>query len=220
MQWVVLVPMRALPGGKSRLAAASGDAAAHRRLVAAIRTDTLAAVAACAPVRAAVAVVDTPAAAGAQPPAEVFVQRRAGLNPALREAADWAARRWPDAGIAALVGDLPALRPDELAAALTRATGHPRAFVADAAGTGTTLLTARPGIALLPRFGPGSARRHAAGAADLGAAEPGAGPGLRADVDTAADLLAAARLGLGPATAAEIGAARVPCSHGEGIMER
>jgi 2-phospho-L-lactate/phosphoenolpyruvate guanylyltransferase len=94
------------------------------------------------------------------------------------------------------------LRPPELdeaiAAALALfATGARRAFVADAEGTGTTLLLAAPGVALDPRFGEGSACRHAeSGAHPLA----GPWPGLRRDVDTADDLREAADLGLGQHT--------------------
>jgi 2-phospho-L-lactate guanylyltransferase len=130
---------------------------------------------------------------------ESFVQTRPGLNAALAEAAEHAATSWPADGVVALVGDLPALRPAELAAALDAAAGHDRSFVPDAAGTGTTMLAVRPGTALQPAFGPGSAARHGAAAVALDA-----GAGLRHDVDTAADLLAATDVGLGPATAAEL----------------
>ena len=112
-----------------------------------------------------------------------LVQTQPGLNGALRDGAAYARTRWPGDGVAALVGDLPAVRPDELAAALDAAAAHPAAFVPDSPGTGTTLLTARPGHVLEPRFGEGSAARHAAVAARLTA-----GPGLRHDVDTADDL--------------------------------
>jgi 2-phospho-L-lactate guanylyltransferase len=74
-----------------------------------------------------------------------------------------------------------------------------RAFVADTAGTGTTLLAAAPGVPLGPRFGPDSAARHAASGAT---ALAGAWPSLRRDVDTAADLAEALVLGVGAATAA------------------
>jgi hypothetical protein len=46
------------------------------------------------------------------------------------------------------VADLPALRTDELRRALVAAGEVPCGFAADAAGTGTTLLTARPGSLL------------------------------------------------------------------------
>ena len=71
----------------------------------------------------------------------------------------------------------------------------PTAFVADAAGDGTTLYTAAPGAAFRPAFGLASRARHAAG----GAAELGLDgiPGLRRDVDTPSDLREAVALGLG-----------------------
>jgi 2-phospho-L-lactate guanylyltransferase len=130
---------------------------------------------------------------------DVVVQRTAGLNPALREAAEHATASWPADGVAALVGDLPAVRPDELAATLEAAAARPAGYVPDAEGTGTTLLTASPGTPLRPAFGPGSAARHAVHATPLAA-----GPGLRRDVDTTRDLDEAAALGVGPATAAAL----------------
>jgi 2-phospho-L-lactate guanylyltransferase len=186
----VLVPLRALPAAKSRLAA-SLPPDAHARLVAAIRADTMHAARAAAAVARVVVIGDVPGEG------ITLVQRSAGLNGALRDGASYAARRWPGDGVAALVGDLPALRAAELDAALTAAEAHRRAFVADAHGTGTTLLTAAPGTALAPRFGAGSARRHATNAVSLSA-----GRGLRTDVDTLADLAAATQLGLGAHTAA------------------
>jgi 2-phospho-L-lactate guanylyltransferase len=95
----------------------------------------------------------------------------------------------------ALAGDLPALRPDDLDAALLGL--RRRSFAADAEGSGTVLLGAPAGVALDPRFGPGSAAAHAAsGARPLS----GDWPGLRHDVDTAADLHAVLALGAGPYT--------------------
>jgi 2-phospho-L-lactate guanylyltransferase len=117
-----------------------------------------------------------------------------GLNPALAHGALAAGAP----AVAALSSDLPALRPEELAAALAAAAAVPRGFVADAAGTGTTLLTAS-GVPLDPRFGRDSAAAHAASGAR---ALDGDWPGLRRDVDTPADLRGAAGLGLGTATAA------------------
>jgi 2-phospho-L-lactate guanylyltransferase len=125
------------------------------------------------------------------------------LNGAVLAAADRLLDVEPGQGFAVLVADLPALRGDELRRALRVAAGHDRAFAADSAGTGTTLLTARPGVALDPRFGPRSRAAHAAsGAVPL---EPGPVPGLRRDVDTEVDLWDAGRLGLGQATAALLG---------------
>lgn len=99
-------------------------------------------------------------------------------------------------GWAVLLGDLPALRAKDLVAALGRAAEHSRALVPDAEGTGTVLLTATDGPPE-PRFGPGSAQRHAVDAVRLDLDLPS----LRRDVDTAADLAAAVALGVGPHTA-------------------
>ena len=125
-----------------------------------------------------------------------------GLNPAIGHGADVVRRDHPGSGIAVVAADLPALRSEELQRALSVATTVPRGFVADAAGTGTTTLTARPGVALDPLFGPRSRAAHAASGAI--ALEPGPVPGLRRDVDTEVDLWDAGRLGLGAATAAVV----------------
>jgi len=108
----------------------------------------------------------------------------------------------PATPVGALQADLPALRPEELDCAVRTglATGA-RAFCTDRTGTGTTLLLAPPGQPLEPRFGPGSAAAHrATGAWEL----PGCWPGLRCDVDTAADLAVARDLGLGRFTRAAL----------------
>lgn len=126
----------------------------------------------------------------------------AGLNPALRHAADTLA---PDCWVGALSADLPAARPDEFDALLqeARAAGGVGSFVPDRSG-GTTVLLRPPGHALDPQFGPDSAAAHRRS----GAAAIGAGlRGLRLDVDTAEDLAAAVAQGVGPHTAAVLAAA-------------
>jgi 2-phospho-L-lactate guanylyltransferase len=197
VRWTVIIPAKALPQAKSRLLPASADPAGHRRLVEAIRADTLAAAQAADAVARVLVVADR--AGDTDPGVPVLVQSRPGLNAALTEAAEHAARSWPEDGVVVLVGDLPALRPAELDAVLVIAAGGRRSFVPDAAGTGTTLLAATPGTALDPRFGPGSAARHRLDAIELPAAS-----GLRNDVDTADDLSAAAGAGPGPATTAAL----------------
>lgn len=100
---------------------------------------------------------------------------------------------------AVLLGDVPSLRPSELSTALAAAAGHGSAFVPDAEGTGTVLLTATAPNGLQPLFGEGSASAHASAGhrrLDLDL------PGLRRDVDDEATLGEALRLGIGPHTAA------------------
>jgi 2-phospho-L-lactate guanylyltransferase len=109
--------------------------------------------------------------------------------------------------VAVLLGDVPALRPADLAAGLGAAAAYDLAFVPDTEGTGTVLLTALDAGALRPQFGEGSARRHEeAGHARLDLPLPR----LRTDVDDASSLARAAALGLGPRTAALLAGARRP----------
>ncbi|MEZ0491832.1 2-phospho-L-lactate guanylyltransferase [Kineococcus sp. TBRC 1896] len=98
---------------------------------------------------------------------------------------------------AVLLGDLPALRVEDLGRALARALTVPGpALVTDAAGSGSVLLTDPDGD-VPHRFGPDSARRHLeAGAVAL--TDPL--PSLRRDVDTVEDLRSALTLGVGPRT--------------------
>jgi len=195
-QWWVVVPAKRLSVAKSRLRPLTAGGS-HEDWVLALLADTVAAACASPAVAAVVVVTDEPAAAavvrelGAT---TVPDEPDRGLNPALVHGA---ARTGTDA-VAALSSDLPALRPAELTAALAAAERAPRCFVADAAGTGTTLLTAL-GAGLEPHFGRDSARAHRESGAVL---LTGQWPGLARDVDTAEDLAAAAALGLGPRTAA------------------
>ena len=128
-----------------------------------------------------------------------------GLNAALRYGASVASARWPGSGVAALAADLPALRPAELGRALRAASAAVggRAFIPDAAGVGTTMYAAVPGVAFRPLFGGASRVRHSlAGAVELA---PDGVPGLRRDVDTLEDLRAAVALGAGFRTTALAG---------------
>jgi 2-phospho-L-lactate/phosphoenolpyruvate guanylyltransferase len=196
----VVVPAKRLAGAKTRLRESEPQPGAsvvpvpHEDLVTALVLDTVEAALAAADM--VIVVTDEPRLATAATDLGAVAvpdEPRAGLNAALRHGAARAGVR----PVAALAGDLPALRPAELAAALAAATA--RGYVPDAAGTGTTLLAAPAGVPLDPRFGPHSASRHAASGA---VALLGDWPSLRQDVDTPADLRAAARLGLGPRTTA------------------
>ena len=198
--WSVLLPVKVLAQAKSRLAELAGPR--RGELALALACDTVSAVLQTAQVARVVVITDDPVAAATLTHLGALVipdQPRDGLNAALRHGAAFAAARWPGCGTAALSADLPALRPAELMRALHAAAAWPTAFVADAAGDGTTLYTAAPGAAFRPGFGLASRARHAAdGAAELELADI---PGLRRDVDTPADLRGAAALGLGPHTA-------------------
>jgi len=197
--WRVLVPLKRPAIGKRRLLGATRDAADHEQLVHAMQLDTLDAVLAVAthPLVAGLSVVAGPLGIRLPAGIELLPDTGGGLNPALADAAGKLGERYPDVGVVALVGDLPALRPADLLAALGEAQRHRRSFVRDLAGTGTTLLAAATGVPLDPRFGPDSARRHA----ESGAVELSAATSLRADVDSGEDLRFCLQLGAGLLTA-------------------
>ena len=198
--WSVLMPVKVLDRAKSRLAELAGPR--RGELALALACDTVTAVLETGQAARVIAITDDPVAAATLRSLGALVvpdEPRDGLNAALRHGAAFAAARWPGSGTAALSADLPALRPAELSRALNAAATWPTAFVADAAGDGTTLYTTAPGAAFRPAFGLASGARHAAGGAtELELKDI---PGLRRDVDTPADLRAAAVLGLGPRTA-------------------
>jgi len=198
--WSVLIPVKVLAEAKSRLASLAGPRRAELAL--ALASDTVTAVLASDAVARVIVITDDQDAAVALAALGALVvpdEPGSGLNPALRHGARYAAARWPGDGMAALSADLPALRPEQIGQALRAAAAWPTAFVADAAGDGTTLYAARAGAAFQPAFGLASRARHAAGgAAELGLDGIG---GLRRDVDTPSDLRGAVALGLGPHSA-------------------
>lgn len=209
MQVDLLVPVKLLAQAKTRLLGAAdggiGAPEAHARLALALARDTLAAAAAAVTVRRVIAICSDQVvrAALAEDGVPTIPDRpAAGLNAALRYGEAVVRGPGRSTAVGALQADLPALRPEELDGAVRAGlgTGH-RAFCADRAGTGSTVLLAPPGQPLDPRFGPGSAAAHRAG----GAQELiGCWPGLRCDVDTTADLAVARALGLGRFTRATL----------------
>lgn len=202
--WGAVVPVKHLTVAKSRLAA-YGDAS-RRALALAFAADVVTAALDCPAVARVLVVTDdaeAAAALGALGATVVPDDPDAGLNPALAHGADLLRAAEPSLGVVTLSADLPALRPADLAEALAAVPAGGRAFVADAAGTGTTLLAASAPASLSPTFGTGSRRRHlGSGAVELPGTEA-----LRRDVDTPEDLTAALVLGVGRRTAAA--AARV-----------
>ncbi|MEU1994556.1 2-phospho-L-lactate guanylyltransferase [Nocardia gamkensis] len=200
-----VIAVKSLDQAKSRLADRLRPE--HRaRLVLAMLADTVTATAAVGEVVSVTVVTPDPEVAdraralGADVHPEPRGPHADGLNAAL--AATAAALRGAHGPIdlLALQADLPALRPEELSDMLAAAPRGLRSIVVDHEGSGTAALVVRDPVAALdPRFGPGSARSHIeAGAVDLA----GDWPGLRLDVDTAADLDRAVALGAGNATRA------------------
>lgn len=200
-RWAVVIPVKPGAVGKSRLHLADIDRVTLAR---AIALDTIAAAASCPEVAQVFVVTDDGALAALAfdipglrfvPEGEPSGALR-GIDAAVAHGAAAAGERMPRA---ALLGDLPALRPDDLGAALRAADGVARGVVADGEGTGTTLVTAAAGVPFVSAFGEGSFARHVGlGCTPLAV---GAESTLRRDVDTADQLLAAIALGLGPRTA-------------------
>lgn len=204
MQWTVVIPLKPLARAKSRLADTAHDGL-RPGLALAFAQDTVAAVLACTAVRDVAVVTDDALAArelAALGAAIVPDEPLGGLNAALAHGAAAVRTGRPDSPVAALNADLPALRPLELARVLDAAAEFPRAFLADAATVGTTLLTAGPGQELSPHFGPHSRTRHReSGAVEIGLTTVNS---VRQDVDTGDDLRAALALGVGPRTTAVV----------------
>ncbi|WP_157156593.1 MULTISPECIES: 2-phospho-L-lactate guanylyltransferase [unclassified Diaminobutyricimonas] len=193
--WSLVLPIKGAIG-KSRLDVA--DAADRRELAVAFALDALDAVLTATSVgRVVVVTADEELAAGLPERVELMADPRHGLNAAIRAGL---AVLDPAAPGGVLLADLPALRPDELDAALEMAAQHPLALVPDAAGTGSTLTTALRADSLVPRFGEGSRSAHEqSGHVVLAVPETS---GLRRDVDSLADLDIARTLGLGRHTRA------------------
>ena len=212
--WDVLIPVKRLAAAKSRLG--DVDDAHRRRLALSFATDAVTAALAVTAVGRVLVVTEDPIVAAqlSVRGAEIVGETRGhGLNAAIEAGLDALAATGDAQRIAIMTGDLPAVSPDEIAAALAAAAGLRLGVLADAEGTGTVLLTTdataeggataaaltTSAVRPVPRFGPDSYARHrAAGHVPI----PGDYPGLRRDVDTQADRREARRLGLGAATCA------------------
>ena len=194
--WTVLVMIKSLDQAKTRLRLEDGT---RRRLALAMATDTVRAAVQCAAVdRAVVVTRDRVVAAMAQSlDAAVMPGEPPGdLDQAVRYAVSTALAHG-SARIAVLPGDLPCATADTIAVGLTVAATMARSVLADADGTGTSLLATTDG-SMEPRWGAGSFQRHQdAGARAIASAGLSR---LRRDVDTLADLDAAVVLGVGAAT--------------------
>ena len=197
-QWTIVVPVKGFAQAKSRFA----DASTRDLLARAFATDLISAALHTPDVTSVIVVSDDPdtrafvTSLGAHPVAD----SGAGLNAAICAGA---AAHHP---VAAVLGDLPCVRPEDLSWALRQGAEYERSYIADASGTGTTILMCTRG-ALDPHFGSRSAAAHAvSGARRI----DGASPALHRDVDTEVDLWDAARIGVGEATGAVLAHSSAP----------
>ena len=170
-----MIPVKGTASAKSRLGASP-------ELALAIALDTVAAVGPRVIVVTSPSIATNFEALGAR----IVIDPEQGLTAAIAKGIAAAG----DGPVAVLLGDVPALRSDELAAALDLAAQHPIAFVADADNDGTVLITALRAADHRPAFGVHSRAAHlAAGYVEL---DIPLDSGLRRDVDTAAHLAALA----------------------------
>jgi 2-phospho-L-lactate guanylyltransferase len=168
-KWCAILPIKGGAKAKSRL----GSNAEVAELANEFANRTLAALLACIEVERVVIVTTDRVTTVADP--------GAGLNAAICAVRDV---EFGTKLLFVVPGDLPLLNPMELAEVLSMARSHPRAFVRDKNGDGTTLLTALNAIDLVPLYGEGSAAAHL----ENGAVELEAGLSVRFDVDTLVDL--------------------------------
>ena len=211
---VALVPMHALVAAKSRLGGELRQAERGAlalwlggRVVAALRaSERVAAIGVVSPDEAVLAWARSQ---GATP----IRQRTGGLNEGLEEGRAWALAQGAEA-LLVLLGDLPLLAPEDVAALVRAAQAMQGAesvvCAPDRAGQGTNGLLISPATLLPFAFGEGSLARHTALARAAGV-EPLrlTTPGLSFDVDTPADLAELRERHLWPATSV----AGVPPAH-------
>ncbi|ROP43787.1 2-phospho-L-lactate guanylyltransferase [Pseudokineococcus lusitanus] len=226
-RWHVVLPVKGGADAKSRL---GGEPVARRALALAMAVDCLEAVTRTPGVAGTLVVTDDDAAARAARDLGARVVRPGPVPPGRRAldaavadglcAAAALAADGEDAttGVAVLLADLPALRPEDLAVALRAAAdalddGAAAVLVPDAAGTGTCLQAARRAADVPVAYGTGSAARHERAGARRLALDV---PRLRRDVDVADDLRAARVLGVGRRTAAALDGA----AHDVGLRGR
>jgi 2-phospho-L-lactate guanylyltransferase len=199
---VVVIPVRALEGAKSRLGAVL-DAEERRELVERLLRATTAAALATPGVTRVIVVSPDPEviAVGEGAGATGVRQGSTGLNPGIVEArassAAAGARR-----MLVLPGDLPGITPGDIAAVLATgdlageaddgATDNERSVVVlatDRHGRGTNALLLQPPGVIEPAFGGDSREAHRRLAASAGAAFAETPDRLELDLDTPDDLL-------------------------------
>jgi 2-phospho-L-lactate guanylyltransferase len=200
------VPFKGGPQAKSRLQAHGwpGALGAGFRLELALGflADTVSAAAAAPSVRNIVIVSSDPAATICGPKIRMLADPGEGLNAAVEAGFAFARSLSSVDPVAALTADLPCLTAVDLEFALERAGHHPLVVVPDRHGTGTTMISALPGVSVRPRFGHRSRAAHLTAGHNLLPIPQDST--LRADVDTIEDLAAAIRIGVGDHTRAAL----------------
>lgn len=195
-RYAVVVPIRSLKTGKSRLLTDSD--ALRPQLALSFFLDTIAALECSAAVDRIVVVSGDATIHGCvQARCDIVADGETGLSAAVEIGVAQLRKTRHSGPVAVVLPDLPYATTDAFDALFVAARQHQRAFLADSAGDGTTCVTATSANMVVHRFGPNSARAHAeAGLAALTVPVPE----LRGDVDTLNDLCHRQSLRLGAET--------------------
>ncbi|EKT76253.1 hypothetical protein WSS_A43700 [Rhodococcus opacus M213] len=180
----VLVPIKSLRRAKSRLTI--GSSSLRSELAMAFFLDTIAALKASSQVESIVVVSPDPAVGRAVGRScDVVSDPELGLAEAIRAGAARLQSIGHRGPAAVVLPDLPCATARSFDALFAAASHHPRAFVSDWKGDGTTCVTAATVVLLTHHFGESSAAAHAChGFVPIELSIPD----LRADVDTPSDM--------------------------------
>jgi 2-phospho-L-lactate guanylyltransferase len=201
---VAVVPVKSLAAAKTRLATAlAPDERADltlqtlKRVLAALDQPGIAARLVVSPDEAVLRATRVAGARGLR-------QASDGLNPGLGEARTWALAQGADA-LLIVLGDLPLLAPEHIAAILVLADSPGTVALApDRHGSGTNIMLLRPPDAIPLSFGPSSLIRHRAAAQVRGLAiHTYDHPATALDLDTPDDLAALSDLLMAAGTTRE-----------------
>ena len=193
--WTAIVPVKSWGAGKQRL-----ESDRRPDLARAFALDVLAVLDASELVDRVVVVGDEPELLAG--PSRIVLADPGTLNGAVEVARDHLIDQGVSGPVVVVPADLPALTVEALDGALRQLSQHSSAFIPDATGDGTTLLSAADAAELGPNYGPGSANEHGRRAVAVLDVDPR----VRRDVDSATDLDIAVDLGVGTQTTATVAA--------------
>lgn len=181
----IVVPIRSLKKGKSRLLA--GSDILRQQLVLAFFLDTVSALTECESSVGTIVVVssDETISEYTGNRCEVVADNETGLTEAIDIGVKWLLNKNHPGPVAIVLPDLPYANARAFDAYFDAARKYRNTFLVDSAGCGTTCVTSSSAAEVVHRFGPNSARAHIrAGLKPLDIFVPE----LRSDVDRMEDL--------------------------------